>query len=38
MTSDTDRRLLLQLARDAIVAHVTGAAAPARRLTLPPLR
>ena len=29
MTSDTDRRLLLQLARDAIVAHVTGAAAPA---------
>jgi len=29
MTSDTDRRLLLQLARDAIVAHVIGAAAPA---------
>jgi AmmeMemoRadiSam system protein A len=29
MTSVTDRTLLLQLARDAIIAHVTGAAAPA---------
>ncbi len=29
MTSETDRAALLQLARDAIVAHVTGAAAPA---------
>ena len=29
MTSETDRAAFLQLARDAIVAHVTGAAAPA---------
>jgi uncharacterized protein len=29
MTRGTDRTLLLQLARDAIVAHVTGADAPA---------
>jgi AmmeMemoRadiSam system protein A len=28
MTSETDRRRLLQLARDAIVAHVGGAASP----------
>jgi AmmeMemoRadiSam system protein A len=29
MTSDADRALLLRLAREAIVAHVTGAPAPA---------
>jgi AmmeMemoRadiSam system protein A len=29
MTSDEDRRLLLQLARDAIIAHVTAAPPPA---------
>ena len=28
MTSDTDRRLLLQLAREAIAAHVLGTAPP----------
>src|SRR5436309_1597735 len=28
MTSESDRRLLLQLARAAVAAHVTGAAAP----------
>jgi AMMECR1 domain-containing protein len=29
MTSETDRQRLLQIARDAIVAHVTGVGAPA---------
>jgi len=33
MTSDEDRRLLLQLAREAIVAHITGAAMPAMDLS-----
>ena len=45
MTNDADRELLLRLARDAIVAHVTGAPGPipppsdvlARRRELPPL-
>jgi AmmeMemoRadiSam system protein A len=32
MTDDTDRRALLQLARDAVAAHVTG-----RRVVVPPL-
>jgi AmmeMemoRadiSam system protein A len=32
MTDDADRARLLDLARDAIVAHLSGAAAPARAL------
>jgi AmmeMemoRadiSam system protein A len=33
MTTEQDRRLLLQLARDAIAAHVTGSPAPQVELT-----